>query len=78
MARRTRAEPGSRLARLRQEAHRALDVHWELGGASRSGAYAWLAEQLGMSRQDCHIGMFDEEQCERAIEVCRASSPPAR
>lgn len=57
------------------EAHLAFDVHWEFGGCTRSEAYAWLARRLNMKQEDCHIGMFDEEQCMQAIEVCRKSSP---
>jgi hypothetical protein len=36
----------------------------------RHEAYGWLANQLGLSRDDCHIGMFDVAQCERVVRVC--------
>lgn len=72
---RWRATPGSELAQLRMEAHLVLDVHWEFGGCTRSEAYIWLAGRLGISGTDCHIGMFDEEQCRRSIAVCREHSP---
>lgn len=75
MPQRIAAEPGSQLARLRQEAHRALDVYWELGGITRSEAYAWLADKMGCSPRLCHIGLFDEQECERAIAICRSSAP---
>ena len=75
---RFRAVPGSRLAQLRAEAHRALDVHWEFGGATRSQAYSWLASKLGLPEHLCHIGMFGERECERAIAVCRAEGPKVR
>lgn len=64
-------------AELRQakiEAHAAFDQLWKsttpAGTFDRSGAYKWLAEQLGISRDDCHIGMFDVEMCRRVVEVC--------
>ena len=72
---RWRAEPGSRLAQLRSEAHRALDVHWEFGQRSRSDAYAWLSRRLDVPKDLCHIGMFGEKECERAIALCRSESP---
>lgn len=72
---RWRAEPGSKLAQLRAEAHRALDVHWEFGQRSRSDAYSWLSRRLEIPKDLCHIGMFGEKECERVIEVCRSESP---
>lgn len=79
MARRWTAPPGSELASLRMQAHRALDVHWQFQAnrrGARAQAYAWLAERMGLSVKDCHMGMFDEEQCRQAIEVCRKGAPP--
>lgn len=37
---------------------------------ARKRAYQWLAEQLGISANDCHIGFFDLDQCERVVSVC--------
>ena len=34
----------------------------------RGQAYGWLAEQLGIDKSDCHIGMFDVQNL-RAGEV---------
>jgi hypothetical protein len=39
---------------------------------SRRGAYRWLAEQMGITGDDCHIGMFDVAQCRRVVEICEA------
>ncbi len=72
---RWRAEPGSKLAALRAQAHRALDVHWEFGGRTRSEVYSWLADRLGVSDDLCHIGMFGEKECERVIALCRTEGP---
>lgn len=53
----------------RRTAHEAFDVLWRGPGApfTRSGAYRWLRGELGLTREECHIGMFDFEQCR---QVC--------
>jgi hypothetical protein len=38
----------------------------------RGQAYGWLAEQLGIDKSDCHIGMFDVKTCERVKFICLA------
>jgi len=35
----------------------------------RGKAYKWLAEEMGLKIKYCHIGMFDIEMCEKAIEI---------
>lgn len=73
----TGAEPLGRLANfvLRQHkmlAHAAFDRLWKNGG-DRSAAYAWLAKTLGISKSECHIGMFDVEMCRRVVKVCNGA-----
>lgn len=51
--------------RARMRAHRAFDRLWLDGLMTRSAAYRWLAEQLGMERRKTHIGYFTATQCER-------------
>jgi hypothetical protein len=62
------------LRQAKQDAHVAFDQLWRAttpaGSFDRSGAYAWLAQELGIRREDCHIGMFDVAQCQRVVEVC--------
>lgn len=61
-------------AHLRQaklKAHEAFDPIWKGRKMSRSKAYGWLAKQLGISREETHIGMFDLETCRLVIEICR-------
>lgn len=41
--------------------------------ASRSEAYKWLAEQLGIPAAQCHWGWFELEMCERAAAICKAA-----
>lgn len=75
------ADYGSTLWHLRDEAHRAFDVHWEFYDTwqertwARKRAYQWLAHNLGIPVEHCHFGMFGEHQCRAAIELCRASTP---
>lgn len=59
------------LRKAKQAAHAAFDPKWQGGDIRRQRAYAWLAEQLGIPREDCHIGLFDEALCQRVIEACR-------
>lgn len=58
-------------------AHNAFDKLWRGGGISRNQAYKWLAEQLGITPRECHIGMFDVEQCNRVVEICKSCTLPA-
>ena len=67
------------LRRAKQAAHRFFDPLWrhaerDLGWSrwrARSSAYAWLADELGIPPDDCHIGWFDLGHCRRAVAVCR-------
>lgn len=74
-------QPFGRLAdrELRQakmDAHAAFDRIWRARDKrnrpqTRREAYAWLAKQLGIEREQCHIGMFDVQTCQRVVEVCK-------
>lgn len=76
--------------RARMAAHAAFDPLWQrwrdaypgevrvpaqVRGAARGRAYAWLAHQLGIAAEDCHIGHMDAAQCERVVEVIRRERP---
>lgn len=56
----------------RRRAHDAFDRLWNEGGMRRAGAYAWLAQAMGLTSEQGHIGAFDVEQCERVIELSKA------
>ena len=63
------------LRACRASAHAAFDPLWKTGVIpGRSAAYAWLADQLGVAVPRCHIGLFDETQCERVVEVSNRKS----
>lgn len=57
------------LRELRVRVHGFFDQTWKSGAMSRAGAYRWLAQRLGIMVDRCHVGMFDEETCRRALEV---------
>ena len=61
-----------RLAKGR--AHAAFDPLWKDGEMSRHRAYRWLAKQIGIAPDDCHIGMFDLEQCRAVVRAVRERS----
>ena len=69
----------------RQRAHAAFDPIWKNAPDrryrakqnARKDAYAWLRNQMGLGRDQCHIGMFTVEQCARVVELCRERASPA-
>lgn len=59
------------LRKAKSMAHAFFDPIWKDGLKKRGSAYAWLAEKLGIDSKDCHIGMFDVEQCKRVVAACK-------
>lgn len=63
------------LRTARKELHAVFDPVWKARQAatgdewSRAQAYKWLAEQMGIDRKECHIGMFSVEQCAAAMKI---------
>ena len=74
-------EPLGRLANRslrdwKKRAHAAFDPIWQMAPGSpkrktRNSAYGWLSVQLGIPGETCHIGMFDEETCQRVVALCK-------
>ena len=64
---------------LKIEAHKYFDFLWqkkiEITWADkvevRKSWYRWLAEKMGIAEEDMHIGMFNEEECRKVIEICK-------
>jgi hypothetical protein len=56
----------ARLRWQRQQVHSVLDPIWKSGRIKRSAVYAWLAQRMQLTSEQCHVGMFDENQCRRA------------
>jgi hypothetical protein len=47
-------------------------------GQARSKAYRWLAEQLSIPYDQCHVGMFDVATCIRAEAICKPHAEKCR
>lgn len=67
-----------RTRRARHRAHEVFDQLWTRGSIPgptaarrRRRAYRWLAKQLRLTPDTCHIGRFNEQLCRRVIELCR-------
>lgn len=59
------------LRRAKQQAHAAFDPIWMSGRLNRRAAYAWLASLMGISKRNCHIGMFDVDACRAVVALVR-------
>ncbi len=66
----------AQLRRARVLAHEALDPLWQAKmdkhkvSNARDLAYKWLARELGLTKDECHIGRMDLETCNRVVELC--------
>jgi hypothetical protein len=76
-------EPLGRLANAelrawKVKAHAAFDPLWRTKmrrenctkQEARQAGYRWLAKQLSITVEECHIGCFDVEMCRRVVEIC--------
>lgn len=67
------------LRHARRSAHTIFDPLWKDGVfKSRKNAYRWLADELDLTFDKCHIAMFDIEQCRKAVAACKAKLLEAR
>ena len=62
------------LRRAKSAAHAIFDPLWKNGSIKRAAAYKWLAENIGIDRKECHIGMFDVELCKRVVRICKEAN----
>jgi len=55
----------------KQKAHLVFDKFWKnpMTGLTRNEAYMMLADKMGIPREQCHIGMFDVEQCKETERI---------
>lgn len=61
---------------LRRQIHAEIDPLWKnredrSKKRNRSSVYGWLRRILKISPQKCHIGMFNEQDCLRALEIIK-------
>jgi zinc-finger-containing domain len=58
------------LRQARSRVHAAFDPLWRGGhDMRRSDAYRWLALEMDLKKDECHVGMFDLERCAAALEA---------
>ena len=62
------------LRRRKMEAHAAFDPLWKNGSMTRSDAYRWLSQAMGVT--EAHIGQMDVDECRRVIELCKERMKP--
>lgn len=62
----------ARTRSARNAAHRVFDPLWCRGSMTRKQAYKWLADVMGLTRDEAHISMFDLKQCLEVERHCRA------
>lgn len=64
--------PGDKELRIwRIYTHKIFDELWQKKiKKSRDKAYIWLARMLNIDIKDCHMAMFDIEQCKSIIDIC--------
>lgn len=67
--------PDPETVRLRMQLHSLVDPLWRGADNGRSkkhnrgSVYGWLRRITGLNGEQCHIGMFDKQQCVRTIEL---------
>ncbi len=64
----TPADRATRTARYM--AHQAFDPLWKRGQMTRRQVYAWLSQRMRLPPEQTHIGMFDQAQCCRVMQLC--------
>lgn len=60
------------LREQRKLAHATFDPLWKEAQYTRGEAYRRLAKAMNLSRDECHIGMFNLEQCKQVIQLCNS------
>ena len=59
----------------KKKAHESFDKLWKSGKLSRSNAYVWLSRKLSIQQEQCHIGMFDVDQCKAVCAAVKNYEP---
>lgn len=54
---------------LRAKAHESFDPLWRSGLMSRSDAYRWLARELEIENEACHISWLTKDQLRQAAQA---------
>jgi hypothetical protein len=56
------------LRKLRSSAHEVIDFYWKNRRGNRSNVYLKLSEYMQLPSAQTHIGMFDNEKCQKVID----------
>lgn len=59
------------LRELKKQCHRLFDPIWQSGKMPRDKLYGKFASALRIPKSECHIGFFDNEMAEKALEILR-------
>lgn len=60
--------PANKVLRAaRRACHEAFDPLWQSGEMTRSDAYRWLSDAMGLPRSKAHIGMLDLLGCKNLL-----------
>ena len=64
------------LRKKRKEAHYYFDFLWKIKYKkgyknARTLAYKWLSKKMNINIKNTHIGMFNEEECDKVINICK-------
>ena len=58
----------------RHTVHLYLDAIWQASSSkkrARTSMYNWLATQMNISEEECHVSKFSRDQCKKAIKILR-------
>lgn len=59
------------LRELRMQCHSQIDPYWKTRTYSRASVYSRLQEVLGITKDEAHIGLFDEERCRLLLDAIK-------
>lgn len=54
--------------RLRHRAHVAMGKLQKERRWNTNGMYMWLGKKMGLTKEACHVGLFDAEQCNLVMQ----------
>jgi ssDNA-binding Zn-finger/Zn-ribbon topoisomerase 1 len=64
--------------KARIAAHEEFDAMIKERNWGRTGAYIWLSRKMQLPEEQCHIGLFDEKQCARVIDIVQVARKRTR
>ena len=62
----------SELRKLKSKGHQVFDPLWKqkIKFNSQKQAYEWLSEKMNLPQELTHFGMFTNDECIKAINIC--------